>query len=614
MAVAVSGRGGHIGAASLPGVRTDAMRVLRRRPAGHRARRRLRSRLPGGRGRQPARSRQAPIYDGSGADGLCAQRLRRDAGNHPPGRPHARRLRVRHAGLRLVLGPADRRGAAGGDVRRNPKGREIGFARRIVPTEAGRAHAMLAGRPTMRRRSTSTSSRPAGRLHGVLATNAVSDVQAAEIRRRHLWGVQYHPEFSLAELARSWGAGSRSWLPRVSATRWRRGVLRGRPDGPPCGARAPGLAWRHGLDEEVLDPVRRTGEIRRFVEERVSPRRAPADGLEGNAAEEGLSCRPRLAGTKPRSSACLPRPTRGLRQNIREVSMRRALFALLVGTSALVAAGAVARSAGRRGSASAASPPAASPPAGSTDEAPPVLPTSRHRLPPPTRRRQQRRAPKRKRHRPPPRRLRRRPLLPPRRLPRPAWPGQHLQGGGGLPGSRPRLRRPLRRPRLRPPLRRPAPPQRLRAAACSRPVRSRPRRAVRAPGRRRPRRRGRQGSAAPGPERHPSADVRPDRADPSGPQPLRHPGQPARAEAIAQANDIRGCRDAARKMRLAGVAMPPGFWRSRACGSTFSRRHSNGAGRVAAQPCAALTFRPRSTMRTRKVFPTRHPGLAGVFV
>ena len=31
------------------------------------------------------------------------------------------------------------------------------------------------------------------------------------------------------------------------------------------------------------------------------------------------------------------------------------------------------------------------------------------------------------------------------------------------------------------------------------------------------------------------------------------------AEAIAQANDIRGCRDAARKMRLAGVAMPPGL-------------------------------------------------------
>src|SRR5271156_6359052 len=36
--------------------------------------------------------------------------------------------------------------AAGGEVLRNPKGREIGVARNIWPTEAGRAHPLLAGR------------------------------------------------------------------------------------------------------------------------------------------------------------------------------------------------------------------------------------------------------------------------------------------------------------------------------------------------------------------------------------------------------------------------------------------------------------------------------------
>ena len=36
--------------------------------------------------------------------------------------------------------------AAGGEVIRNPKGREIGFARNIFPTEAGRAHTLLRGR------------------------------------------------------------------------------------------------------------------------------------------------------------------------------------------------------------------------------------------------------------------------------------------------------------------------------------------------------------------------------------------------------------------------------------------------------------------------------------
>jgi GMP synthase (glutamine-hydrolysing) len=34
------------------------------------------------------------------------------------------------------------------------------------------------------------------------------------------------------------------------------------------------LAWRHGLDEEVLDPVRRTAEIRNFVERRVKPEKS----------------------------------------------------------------------------------------------------------------------------------------------------------------------------------------------------------------------------------------------------------------------------------------------------------------------------------------------------
>ena len=31
------------------------------------------------------------------------------------------------------------------------------------------------------------------------------------------------------------------------------------------------LAWRHGLDAEVLDPQRRTREIRNFIAHRVKP-------------------------------------------------------------------------------------------------------------------------------------------------------------------------------------------------------------------------------------------------------------------------------------------------------------------------------------------------------
>lgn len=43
-------------------------------------------------------------------------------------------------GLQLVSA------AAGGEVKKNPRGREIGVARNIWPTEAGRGHPVLAGR------------------------------------------------------------------------------------------------------------------------------------------------------------------------------------------------------------------------------------------------------------------------------------------------------------------------------------------------------------------------------------------------------------------------------------------------------------------------------------
>jgi GMP synthase (glutamine-hydrolysing) len=41
-------------------------------------------------------------------------------------------------------------------VTANPAGREVGFARKITPTEAGRSHPLLAGGPavSMRLRST----------------------------------------------------------------------------------------------------------------------------------------------------------------------------------------------------------------------------------------------------------------------------------------------------------------------------------------------------------------------------------------------------------------------------------------------------------------------------
>ena len=96
----------------------------------------------------------------------------------------------------------------GGRRRRaaEPVGREIGFARRLTPHRSAGAptRCWTAGPlPSTRRPSISTWSTALPGDCTVLATNAVSAVQAAEIRQDGgtFWGVQYHPEFSLGELA-----------------------------------------------------------------------------------------------------------------------------------------------------------------------------------------------------------------------------------------------------------------------------------------------------------------------------------------------------------------------------------------------------------------------------
>lgn len=169
--------------------------------------------------------------------------------------------------------------AADGDVRQNPVGREIGFARRLTPTAAGRGHPLLDGRP-------GTYDAPAIHLDMVtvtpadctiLSTNAVSAVQAAEIRVDGgvFWGVQYHPEFSLGELAVILGRRTEILVDE--------GFCRSKDEADAYVADLArlhdesgdfALAWRHGLDAEVLDPVRRTREIRNFVEHRVRPEKS----------------------------------------------------------------------------------------------------------------------------------------------------------------------------------------------------------------------------------------------------------------------------------------------------------------------------------------------------
>jgi len=94
---------------------------------------------------------------------------------------------------------------AGGDVQKNPMGREIPIARGITPNAAGQLHPLLAGRAAV-------FDAPCSHLDiittlppdiTVLASNAIAAVQAAEIRYEGgvFWGAQYHPEFDLRLVA-----------------------------------------------------------------------------------------------------------------------------------------------------------------------------------------------------------------------------------------------------------------------------------------------------------------------------------------------------------------------------------------------------------------------------
>jgi GMP synthase (glutamine-hydrolysing) len=169
--------------------------------------------------------------------------------------------------------------AAGGTVRAMTERREAGFARGVVRQPAGQGHPLLDGRPPAfdapAIHSDEVEALPQGST--LLASNAVTHVQAAEIRHDGgiFWGVQYHPEISLREVA---GA-----LRRQSDDLIEHGFARTDQDVEAHAAliealhREPGrrdLAWRLGLDDQVVDPAKRMTELSNFLVHLVRPSRS----------------------------------------------------------------------------------------------------------------------------------------------------------------------------------------------------------------------------------------------------------------------------------------------------------------------------------------------------
>ncbi len=167
--------------------------------------------------------------------------------------------------------------AAGGTVHLNPRGREVGFARRIAPTEAGLVHPLLAGRPRAFDAPAVHEDEvvvPPAADCTLLAFNGVSPFQAVEITKDGgcFWGVQYHPEFSLLELS----AIIRRNLPKLTQEGFFASVEAGAVhvdelDALHAAPDRKDLAWKHGLDAQVLEPALRLTEISNFLAHLVKP-------------------------------------------------------------------------------------------------------------------------------------------------------------------------------------------------------------------------------------------------------------------------------------------------------------------------------------------------------
>lgn len=164
--------------------------------------------------------------------------------------------------------------AAGGQVEYHPKGREVGFARKIVLTDAGKKHPMFAGKgpvfdaPCIH--YDEVTRMPEGAV--LLASNSHSLVQAATIPlgNSEVWAVQYHPEFDLQQLAQLYNLYKEDMLAQgffansesLEAYCAKLLALVGNPSNE-------GLAWELGIDEDITEDRRRRAEIIAWIEAKV---------------------------------------------------------------------------------------------------------------------------------------------------------------------------------------------------------------------------------------------------------------------------------------------------------------------------------------------------------
>lgn len=160
--------------------------------------------------------------------------------------------------------------AAGGRVAPSPHGQELGVARKIQLTDAGRAHPFLAGKPAVHDAPCihydEVAELPAGAT--LLSYNRHSPAQAAiiPVGRSEFWGIQYHPEFDITHIKRLFILYQNELIKQgfvnseseFHAHIDRYSILEENPGNS-------AIRWQLGIDDDILDINIRAVEIKNWL-------------------------------------------------------------------------------------------------------------------------------------------------------------------------------------------------------------------------------------------------------------------------------------------------------------------------------------------------------------
>jgi len=167
--------------------------------------------------------------------------------------------------------------AAGGEVAKNPKGREWGFAKDLTLTEAGKDHPLTEGKPE-RYQGFEMHLDEVTRLPEtatLLATGGHTRVQAiaVETETGSFWATQYHPEYDPLEYAKLLAARKAAMV-KEGFFESEEAVLAYAKDLEALHERPQDRALRKklGADETLLDPAIREREFKNWITYRVLPR------------------------------------------------------------------------------------------------------------------------------------------------------------------------------------------------------------------------------------------------------------------------------------------------------------------------------------------------------